>query len=73
MAIDPRGTGDITENKTRMLATTGGPYVPSPLACPDLILPADDGVLRMLGDSGTLFCEANQGCSLSNFTMMPLN
>ena len=57
MAIDARGTGDITESKARMLATTGGPYVPSPLACPDLILPADDGVLRMLGDSGTLFCE----------------
>lgn len=57
MVIDPRGTGDVTESKGRMLATTGGPYVPSPLACPELLLPGDDGVLRMLHDSGMLFCE----------------
>ncbi|MEO5367773.1 MAG: PQQ-binding-like beta-propeller repeat protein, partial [Magnetococcus sp. WYHC-3] len=53
MAIDPRGTGDITETHVRMQTFSGGPYVPSPLAfSAGLLLPGDDGKLRLIGNDG---------------------
>lgn len=53
MAIDPRGTGDVTETHVRMQVSSGGPYVPSPLALPaGLLLPGDDGMLRLVGVDG---------------------
>jgi outer membrane protein assembly factor BamB/HEAT repeat protein len=50
--IDPSGTGDVTETHVRMRVGSGGPYVPSPLALPDLLLPGDNGHLRLLGADG---------------------
>ena len=47
MGIDPSGRGDVTETHVRMHLTTGGPYVPSPLVYPHLLVPGDNG--RMLG------------------------
>ncbi len=55
--IDPSGKGDVTETHVRMRVGTGGPYVPSPLALPDLLLPGDDGHLRLRGADGRLRAE----------------
>ncbi|MFZ4396877.1 MAG: PQQ-binding-like beta-propeller repeat protein, partial [Kiritimatiellia bacterium] len=55
--IDPSGKGDATETHVRMRVGTGGPYVPSPLALPDLLLPGDDGRLRLFGADGRLRAE----------------
>lgn len=52
LAIDPGGTGDVTETHIRMQVSTGGPYVPSPLFKSVLILPADDGVVRLISSNG---------------------
>ena len=52
LAIDPGGTGDVTETHIRMRATVGGPYVPSPLFRSVLVVPADDGVLRLIAGRG---------------------
>lgn len=58
MAIDPRGTGDVTETHVRMQRSSGGPYVPSPLALPaGLLLPGDNGKVRLLGGDGQALCE----------------
>ena len=46
MAIDPRGRGDVTETRVLLHLTSGGPYVPTPLIYPDLMVPGDNG--RML-------------------------
>jgi len=46
MAIDPAGRGDVTETHVRMHLSTGGPYVPTPLVYPYLLVPGDNG--RML-------------------------
>ncbi len=43
LAIDPHGYGDLTETHALLLTPVGGPYVPSPLAVPELFLPGDDG------------------------------
>ena len=52
LAIDPGGTGDVTETRIRMQTPTGGPYVPSPLFRSVLVVPADDGVLRLMSVHG---------------------
>ena len=46
MAIDPRGRGDVTETRVLLHLTSGGPYVPTPLIYPCLMVPGDNG--RML-------------------------
>ena len=46
MAIDPRGRGDVTETHVLLHLTSGGPYVPTPLVYPHLMVPGDNG--RML-------------------------
>ncbi|OPZ29736.1 MAG: outer membrane biogenesis protein BamB [Lentisphaerae bacterium ADurb.BinA184] len=56
-AIDPRGRGDVTETHARLLTTVGGPYVPSPLALPELLLPGDNGHLRLLSADGVLLAQ----------------
>lgn len=45
-AVDPTGSGDITESHVRMQVMTGGPYVPSPVVYQFLLVPNDMGVLR---------------------------
>jgi outer membrane protein assembly factor BamB len=58
LAIDPRGTGDVTESRVRMQVASGGPYVPSPLAfSAGLLLPGDDGRLRLIGADGKTLSE----------------
>jgi outer membrane protein assembly factor BamB len=52
LAIDPGSTGDVTETCIRMQVPTGGPYVPSPLFRSVLVVPADDGVLRLMSVHG---------------------
>ncbi len=54
LAIDPGGVADVKETRVRMQVATGGPYVPSPLFRSMLILPADDGVLRLIEPGGTM-------------------
>ena len=54
MAIDPGGKGNIKESHVRMQVPTGGPYVPSPLACSVLVLPSDDGTLRFINGQGNV-------------------
>lgn len=54
MSIDPTGRGDVTETYANLLTDTGGPYVPSPLVCPFLMLPGDDGQISLLDKSGDL-------------------
>jgi outer membrane protein assembly factor BamB len=46
MAIDPHGRGDVTETRVLLHLTSGGPYVPTPLIYPNLMVPGDNG--RML-------------------------
>lgn len=58
MAISPTGAGDVTETHVRMQVPSGGPYIPSPLAFPDgVLLPGDDGRMRLVGKDGKLLCE----------------
>jgi outer membrane protein assembly factor BamB len=57
MAIDPGGQGDVSETAVRMYYPTGGPYVPSPLVYPLLMLPGDDGQVRFLDRRGTVAAE----------------
>ena len=45
MAIDPTGRGDVTETHVRLHLTSGGPYVPTPLVYPHLLVPGDNGRL----------------------------
>ena len=52
MAVDPGGAGDVTDTHVRFYVPTGGPYVPSPLFYPTLLLPDDDGLLRFLDAKG---------------------
>ncbi|NQT20605.1 MAG: PQQ-binding-like beta-propeller repeat protein [Planctomycetes bacterium] len=52
MAIDPSGRGDITETHVRMHFSVGGPYVPSPLVYPCLLLPGDNGMMRFINIEG---------------------
>lgn len=52
LAIDPSGSGDVTETHVRTQLFTGGPYVVSPLALPQLLLPGDNGHLRLIDANG---------------------
>jgi outer membrane protein assembly factor BamB len=52
-AIDPSGSGDVSATHLSMLTDIGGPYVPSPLYLANLLLlPGDDGVIRLLDAQG---------------------
>ena len=58
LAIDPRGAGDVTETQVRMQVSSGGPYVPSPLAlAAGLLLPGDDGRIQLIGVDGKIRCS----------------
>ncbi len=53
LAIDPGGRADVKETHVRMHVPTGGPYVPSPLVLgPLLMLPGDDGAVRLVNARG---------------------
>ena len=57
MGIDPTGRGDVTETHVRMNLTTGGPYVPSPLVYPHLMVPGDNGRMLFHGANHELVVE----------------
>ncbi len=57
VAIDPTGSGDITDNHVLMRLATGGPYVPSPVVYPYLLLPGDNGAVRMVDSGGNILAE----------------
>ena len=52
MAIDPTGRGDVTETHVRLHLTSGGPYVPTPLVYPHLLVPGDNGRLLLYSGAG---------------------
>ena len=52
--IDPSGAGDITETHVKVHLTSGGPYVPSPLVYPYLMLPSDNGMMRFVDAEGNV-------------------
>jgi outer membrane protein assembly factor BamB len=57
MAIDPTGQGDVTETHVRMHLTSGGPYVPTPLVYPDLLVPGDNGKMLFYNGAGKFVGE----------------
>jgi len=57
MGIDPTGHGDVTETHVRMHLTTGGPYVPSPLVYPYLLVPGDNGRMLFYGATHELVAD----------------
>jgi len=57
MAIDPGGSGDVTETHVRWFLPIGGPYVISPIVYPLPCLPGDDGHMRFIGPDGTVVLE----------------
>ena len=59
MAIDPAGTGEVTETHVRMHVARGGPYVPSPLVLPNrlMMLPADNGKVRFVDLDGKVVAQ----------------
>jgi outer membrane protein assembly factor BamB len=57
MAVDPGGRGDVTDTAVRMYYPVGGPYVPSPVVYPLLMLPGDDGHARFLNLRGEVVAE----------------
>ena len=70
LAICPTGSGDVTETHVRMQIPSGGPYIPSPLAFPEgLLLPGDDGRLRLIGKEGQVLCERRVS---GHFTASPV-
>jgi outer membrane protein assembly factor BamB len=69
LAIDPTGRGDISDTHIRLRATTGGPYVPSPLIYPYLLLPGDNGALQALTNTGKLLIETRLP---GHFTASPI-
>jgi hypothetical protein len=52
MGIDPTGRGDVTETHVRLHLTSGGPYVPTPLVYPHLLVPGDNGHIQLYNASG---------------------
>ena len=58
LAIDPSGTGDVTETHVRAQVLKGGPYVPSAIWYPNLLLPGDDGRVMMLDPAGKVLLDA---------------
>jgi len=69
MAIDPGGRGDVTDSHVRMHVPVGGPYVPSPLLCPLLLLPGDNGTFRFIDAGGKV---AAQGRVRGHFASSPV-
>jgi len=57
MAIDPTGRGDVAKTHMVMQVPTGGPYVPSPILYPLLVLPSDNGAIRMVDGSGEVVID----------------
>ena len=57
MAIDPTGHGDVTETHVRLHLTSGGPYVPTPLVYPHLLVPGDNGKMLFYNSAGKLVLE----------------
>jgi outer membrane protein assembly factor BamB len=69
MAIDPTGQGDVTETHVRMHAITGGPYVPTPVVYPHLLVPGDNGRMMFYNGRGKLVVE---GRVRDHFTSSPV-
>lgn len=70
LAIDPGGTGTVTETHLRMQVPSGGPYVPSPLYCCGLfVVPGDDGVVRAINARGEMRVAARLH---AHFTASPV-
>ena len=69
MGIDPTGHGDVTETHVRLNLTTGGPYVPSPLVYPHLMVPGDNGKMLFYGANHELVVE---GQVRDHFTSSPI-
>ena len=69
MGIDPTGHGDITETHVRLNLTTGGPYVPTPLVYPHLMVPGDNGKMLFYGANRELVVE---GQVRDHFTSSPI-
>ncbi len=57
MAIDPRGRGDVTETRVLLHLTSGGPYVPTPLIYPYLMVPGDNGKMLFYDAASKLVLE----------------
>jgi outer membrane protein assembly factor BamB len=57
MAIDPTGRGDVTETNVHLHLTSGGPYVPTPLVYPHLMVPGDNGKMLFYDGAGKLVVE----------------
>jgi outer membrane protein assembly factor BamB len=57
LAIDPAGRGDVTETHVRWNLTSGGPYVPTPLVYPHLLVPGDNGRMAFYSAAGKLLLE----------------
>jgi outer membrane protein assembly factor BamB/HEAT repeat protein len=57
MGIDPAGRGDVTETHVRLHLTSGGPYVPTPLVYPHLMVPGDNGRMLFYDSAGRLVME----------------
>ena len=57
MAIDPTGRGNVTDSHVRLHLTSGGPYVPTPLVYPHLMVPGDNGRMLFYNGSGKLALE----------------
>ena len=70
LAIDPSGTGDISETHVKMQRSVGGPYVPSAVLVQSLLfLPSDDGRLRGVDANGDVIVEARVA---DHFTSSPV-
>ena len=55
VAINPSGRGDLTATPfVKFYIPSGGPYVPSPIIYPTLILPCDDGMMRFIAADGSI-------------------
>ena len=69
MAIDPRGRGDVTETHVLLHLTSGGPYVPTPLVYPHLMVPGDNGGMLFYNAACQLVLE---GRIHDHFTSSPV-
>ncbi len=59
MAIDPTGSGDVTDTHVRIRLNSGGCYVTSPLVVGQrLMLPGDDGNIRLLERDGRVAAQS---------------
>ncbi len=58
VAIDPSGSGDITDTHVRTHVNSGGCYLTSPLIIGHrLMLPGDDGNIRLVAPSGEIVLQ----------------